>query len=100
MNRRFAVTALLVTLGVAIGVSQLASDAPDGLEFVAGQEGFAGTARDHALADTPLADYGDDLTGHTALDTAIAGLVGVSATIGVGWLLLGGRRPSSASREG
>jgi hypothetical protein len=55
------------------------------LEFVAEQEGFIETAQDHDLADTPLADYGDGLTGNSALDTVIAGAVGVAVTATVGW---------------
>ena len=99
MDRRtriFLAVGLLVAFVVAAGVSQLSSDDPDGLEFVAEQEGFADTADDHALEDAPLADYGQDLTGNSLLDTAIAGVAGVTVTLliglGVFWLARRTRR--------
>lgn len=42
----------------AVVLSPVASTAPDGLEATAARTGFAGAARDHALAGMPLADYG------------------------------------------
>ena len=91
-TRTFYVVGLLVTIGIAVGVSQFASEDPDGLEFVAEQEGFAEQAEDHTLAETPLADYGEGLTGNRFVDTAVAGLVGVLVTLGVGWLVFRGVR--------
>jgi len=84
-NRLFFVVGLLVTLVVAVAISQLASNQPDGLEYVAEEEGFADVARDHDLSDSALADYGDGLTDNPALNTALAGLIGVLVTLGVGW---------------
>lgn len=84
-SRNLFLIGLAVAILVAVGVSQLASDQPDGLEFVAEQEGFLDTAEDHDLADTPLADYGEGLTGNDALNTAIAGLAGVLVTLGLGY---------------
>lgn len=57
----------------AVVLSGVASDAPDGLEATAVGVGFAGVARDHALAGMPLADYGaaGDVLG------GVAGGVGV-----------------------
>lgn len=86
-TRTFLIVGLLVTFAVAVGVSQFASGNPDGLEYVAEREGFADTAEDHALIDTALADYGEGLTDNTVVDTAIAGLVGVLVTLGVGWVI-------------
>ena len=80
MDRRtwtFIVVGLLVALVFAVGVSQLASPDPDGLEYVAEQEGFLETAEDHALGDAPLADYGANLGGTDRVNTAVAGAVGV-----------------------
>lgn len=88
MDRRmrlFVVVGVVVSLAVAVGVSQFASGDPDGLEYVAEREGFADSAQDHDLSDFALADYGDGLTGSSALDTAVAGVVGVLVTLGVGW---------------
>jgi hypothetical protein len=86
-TRRFFAVGLLVTLIVAVAISQVASSDPDGLEYVAEQEGFADAARDHDLGDTALADYGEGLTGNRVADTALAGLIGVLATLGVGWVV-------------
>ena len=86
--RRFLAVGIVVTAFVAVVVSQVASDDPDGLEYVAEQEGFAGSARDHDLAGSPLADYGEGLTGNAGFDAAVAGLIGVVITLVVGWGLL------------
>jgi ABC-type Fe3+ transport system permease subunit len=99
-TRRLFAVGLLAAVLVAIFVSQFASGQPDGLEFVAEQEGFAEAAEDHDLAETPLADYGGNLTGNETLDTAIAGLVGVLLTLGVGYgvfWLVRRRDPGSTS---
>jgi hypothetical protein len=84
-TRRFIVAGLLVTLVIAVLISQFASSAPDGLEYVAEQKGFIETATDHNLASSPLADYGDSLTGNGWLNTAVAGLAGTLATLGIGY---------------
>lgn len=84
-NKRLFVVGLLAALVVAVVVSQFASSSPDGLEYVAEQEGFAETASDHDLGDTPLADYGAELTDNDGLNTAIAGLIGTLATLVVGY---------------
>jgi hypothetical protein len=70
---------------VAVVVAQFASSSPDGLEHVAAQEGFMDTATDHALSGSPLADYGDNLTGNGYLNTAIAGAAGVLITLALGY---------------
>jgi hypothetical protein len=86
-SRVFFLVGLVVTVAVATVVSQFASSDPDGLEYVAEREGFADTARDHDLGDSALADYGEGLTGNPAFDTALAGVVGVLVTLGVGWVV-------------
>lgn len=99
---RFLVAGLLAALVAGAGVSQFASGDPDGLEYVAGQEGFLDIADDHAFADAPLADYGENLTGNSRVNTAVAGLAGVAVTLlvgyGVFWLArrTGGGRRSAA----
>ena len=57
-RRAFWLAGLLVTLVVAGILSSCASASPDGLEWAAGESGFADTARDSAVAGSPLADYG------------------------------------------
>lgn len=82
--------ALGVILVIATVVSQFASSEPDGLEFVAEQQGFADAA-DDSLGEVPLADYG----GGEGRSLAVAGLVGVAATLGLGfgvfWLVRAGK---------
>jgi hypothetical protein len=81
----FILAGLLVSVLVAAGIAQFASDQPDGLEYVAEEQGFADTAEEHDLADAPLADYGEGLTGNDALDTALAGIAGVAVTFAIGY---------------
>jgi hypothetical protein len=76
---------LVVTVFIAVVVSQFASSEPDGLEYVAEQEGFAGQVEEHALTDAPLADYGENLSTGNRLSTGIAGLVGVVVAMGLGF---------------
>jgi hypothetical protein len=76
--------ALLVSLVIAAVISQFASSQPDGLEYVAEQEGFLETAEDQAPGESPLADYGGDSTSRLIL----SGVVGVLATLGLGYLVL------------
>ncbi|ADG73624.1 cobalamin (vitamin B12) biosynthesis CbiM protein [Cellulomonas flavigena DSM 20109] len=66
-----------VAVLAAVALSPLASAAPDGLEATAERVGFAGAARDHALAGAPLADYGDA----GGILVGVAGVVGVVACL-------------------
>ena len=67
----------VVALLLAGVVSFYASGAPDGLERVAHDQGFADTAEDHRTADGPLADYSAKDVDDARLSGAIAGVVGV-----------------------
>jgi ABC-type Fe3+ transport system permease subunit len=84
-DKRLFAVGLLVAIVVAVVVAQFASSNPDGLEYVAEQEGFAETATDHNLADFALADYGENLTDNGGLNTAFAGFIGTLATLAVGY---------------
>ncbi len=83
--RTVLTTGAIVAVVFAAVVSQFASQNPDGLEFVARSEGFADTATPSAAPAGPLADYGSGLTGTDTVDTAIAGLVGIILTMGIGY---------------
>ncbi|WP_084540991.1 PDGLE domain-containing protein [Nocardioides alkalitolerans] len=85
-RRAFYATALVVTILVAGGLSYFASSHPDGLEHVAGQTGFLGSADDSPTADSPFADYATRGVDDTWLSGALAGVVGVAVVL----LLAGG----------
>jgi len=84
-NKRLLLVVLLITVIVAVIIAQFASSSPDGLEHVADQQGFADSATDHNLSGSPLADYGENLTGNDNLNTALAGLAGVVITFALGY---------------
>jgi cobalt/nickel transport protein len=86
-TRLFLIAGLLVTIGLALGVSGFAASSPDGLEKVAEDKGFLETARDHRFADGPLADYTVEGVGNERLSTGLSGLIGVLITFGVGLAL-------------
>jgi cobalt/nickel transport protein len=54
---------------------------------------------DHAFSDSPLADYGAGVSDTAWVGTAVAGLVGVVITFGVGYGLfwVARRRKTGAS---
>lgn len=92
-------TATLVGVGLVIAVvlaflvAPEASSKPDGLEKVAGDEGFLGSARDHDLADSPTADYGVEGVDDARLSTGLAGALGIGLTFVIaGGLMLVVRR--------
>lgn len=103
MNRKaigwFAV-GLAITVFVAVVVSQFASDEPDGLEYVAEQQGFGDASEEHDLADAPLADYGENLESDSRISTGVAGLIGVVAALVLGfglfWII---RAPGANSAD-
>jgi hypothetical protein len=81
----FLVGGLLVVLGLAFFVSPLASSSPDGLEKVAQDQGFSGSAEDHTFGDSQLADY----SGGDGVSTGVAGAIGVVVTFGAAMILFG-----------
>lgn len=90
--RPFAIGAVLVAFVLAIVVSQFAADAPDGLERVAEDEGFADSADDHTLADSIFADYATQGLDNEELSLAVAGSTGVVLSLAVGWGLASAQR--------
>lgn len=82
--RLFVLAGVLVTLGLALFVSPWASSDPDGLERVARDQGFADEERDHALSDSPVADYQVRGVEDDRLGTAVSGLIGTLLTFGLG----------------
>ncbi|MEX2251542.1 MAG: PDGLE domain-containing protein [Acidimicrobiia bacterium] len=86
---------LLLTMVIAVVVSQFASSQPDGLMYVAEQEDFVNTAEDHALDESPLAGYGGDSKSRQI----VAGVVGVLATLGLGYLVFSLTKVGKTSAE-
>ncbi|MEU5562015.1 PDGLE domain-containing protein [Micromonospora musae] len=105
---------LLVALVLAGVVSNYASSHPDGLDSsllkgctvdaddnIVGGSCPAQQAKDHELADSPLADYGVRGVENGFLSTGLSGVLGVLLTFAIGggafWLLR--RRSSGATPE-
>lgn len=87
MSRRaLVVVGLLVALVLAGGVSYYASGDPDGLNKVAGDEGFAKGEKPHDLEGSPFDGYETTGVDDERLSGGLAGVVGV----GVTFLLVGG----------
>ena len=83
-TKLFVIAGLLLAAGMSLFVSPLSSSKPDGLERVATDRGFIDTARDHALKDSPVADYAVKGIDDARWSTAFSGLVGVLVTFGLG----------------
>lgn len=79
-TKRFYIFALVISLFIAGFLSFYASSAPDGLEKVAIDLGFIETAKDSAVSDSALADYGVAGVENERLSVGIAGIIGVIVT--------------------
>jgi hypothetical protein len=83
-------TLAFILIGIAAAVALVvflapnANPNPDGLQKVAADQGIDSDARDHALADGPLADYGLSGIDNRYVGTWVAGLTGVALTFVVG----------------
>ncbi|MFF4368561.1 energy-coupling factor ABC transporter permease [Streptomyces sp. NPDC001594] len=83
-TRKLWLSGLVTALVLAGFVSFYASSSPDGLEKVAADKGIDAKTRDHATADSPLADYGVKDVDDARLSGGLAGVIGVGATVAVG----------------
>ncbi|MBM3703802.1 MAG: hypothetical protein FJW54_01860 [Actinobacteria bacterium] len=79
-NRRFYLVGIAIALVIAGFLSFYASSSPDGLEKVAIDLGFIDSAKESAVADSALADYGVAGLDNERLSVGIAGVIGVIAT--------------------
>ncbi|MDQ0812920.1 cobalt/nickel transport system permease protein [Streptomyces sp. B3I7] len=77
-------TGLVASLVLAGFVSFYASASPDGLEKVAHDKGIDAKEKQHASADSPLADYGVRDVTDARLSGGLAGVIGVGVTIVAG----------------
>jgi cobalt/nickel transport protein len=76
-TRALLLVGVLVSLVLAGFVSFYASSSPDGLERVAGEEGFLDSGREPASAGSPFADYATRGIEDGRLSGGLAGVVGV-----------------------
>jgi hypothetical protein len=84
MKRRRWMLAVGGLIVLVFAASAFASEAPDGLESVAQDLGFAASAQEapfELFADYAVGGVGGDLS------TALAGIIGVAVVIGIVWLL-------------
>ena len=86
-QKKFYLIGALVTLILAGVVSFYASSSPDGLEQVAVRIGFIDTAKDHAIGDSPLADYGVKGIENDRVSVGISGIIGVAITGVVAYII-------------
>lgn len=82
--KRLVAAGLLVALVLAGVVSYYASSSPDGLNKVAEDKGFAATAEDHPLEDSPVADYEVRGVSDGRVAGGLAGVLGVVVTFALG----------------
>lgn len=94
---------LAVSLVIAGFVSYYASSEPDGLEKVAGDQGFIDAAQDSANAALPTADYGIAGVESERLSVGLAGILGVVViavvAFGLFWLLGRGKKAPTDSAD-
>lgn len=85
-GRGWVVVGVIISLAVVL-LSPFASAFPDGLERVAEDVGFIGTAQDAPYQILP--DYTVPFLGETALSTIVAGIIGALVVLGIA--ILAGR---------
>ncbi|MGW0298584.1 energy-coupling factor ABC transporter permease [Streptomyces anthocyanicus] len=83
-HRKVWITGLVASLVLAGFVSFYASADPDGLEKVASDKGIDEKAKEHANADSPLADYGVEDITNARVSGGLAGVIGVGVTVVAG----------------
>jgi cobalt/nickel transport protein len=79
-TKRFYIVGFAISMLIAGVLSFYASSHPDGLEKVAMDLGFIDSARDSAVANSALADYGVAGIENERLSVGVAGVIGVFAT--------------------
>jgi cobalt/nickel transport system permease protein len=83
-HRKVWAAGLVASLVLAGFVSFYASADPDGLEKVAADHGIDKKTEEHAVADSPLADYGVKDVDDARLSGGLAGVIGVGVTVVAG----------------
>ncbi|WP_235543538.1 PDGLE domain-containing protein [Phycicoccus sp. Soil803] len=99
-TRRLMAVGILVCLFLAGVVSYYASSHPDGLEFVAKEQGFAGSAAPHASDGSPFAGYATRGIDDARVSGGVAGLVGAALVFVIaGGLFVAVRRRDRATSD-
>lgn len=80
LTNRFYLAFFAASVVVAGALSYYASSQPDGLEKVAEDTGFLDTAKDSAVSNSPLADYGVAGLDNDRLSVGLSGIIGVIFT--------------------
>lgn len=99
---RLVLAGVTTALLVAVGLSQLGVDEPDGLERVAEDLAFAEQGDPHPLGNSVFSDYATEGVADAEVSLAIAGTAGTLLTLAVGsglLLLVGERRRGSGARR-
>jgi cobalt/nickel transport system permease protein len=86
----FVAAGLVVAALLVLVAAPLASSAPDGLNRVAADQGFAESEEAHPLAASPLAGYGVEGVEDEGTGTRVSGLIGVGVVFTVGAAIVGG----------
>jgi cobalt/nickel transport system permease protein len=86
----FALGAVAVAVLLAAFASPFASTSPDGLNKVAIDKGFDRSAKESAVADSPLAGYTVQDVKNEKVSKGLSGIVGVVITLVVAATLFGG----------
>ena len=97
--RAFIALGLALAVGLAFGLSPHASSSPDGLNRVAGDEGFGDSATVQSLQDdSPVPGYAFPGIHKEKLARGVAGFVGTLGVFAIacGIALVLRRRPASA----
>jgi cobalt/nickel transport protein len=98
MKNPLIIVGFAVSLALAGGVSYYASSQPDGLEKVAGDVGFLDSAKESAVKDSPLAEYGIAGVENERISGGLAGVIGVASTAAVSFAIFYGMRRFNKSK--
>ena len=87
IKNHFFLLFLAVSAVLAGILSHYASPHPDGLEKVAEDKGFLESATNSAVSGSPLADYGVSGIENARASVGLAGLIGISVTALLSYLV-------------
>jgi hypothetical protein len=85
----FTIIALALAIGLATAASPFASGHPDGLEHVAGEQGFLETGQSHS---GPITGYAFPGVENERVATGLAGFAGTLIVFGLAYGIARGRR--------